>query len=69
VGDEFDKGAEQMEEADRAQVARAGMAEGEDVGNAPGAPGTDEPLREEDVTRADGLDDRVAEEELPGDDD
>lgn len=24
-------------------------------------------LREEDVTRADGLDDRVSEEELPGD--
>lgn len=36
-----------------------GTAEGEDAG-------TDEPLREEDVTRADGLDDKV-QEGLPGD--
>lgn len=44
----------------------AGMAEGEDLGT---TPGTEDALREEDVTRADGLDDRVEEEQLPGDDD
>lgn len=55
-------------EIERGQVPEAqagGTAEGEDAGVVPGAP---EELREEDVTRADGLDDRVAEEDLPGDD-
>jgi hypothetical protein len=55
-----------MQETDPA-VESAGTAEGEDAGQAPGAPGDDQPLREEDVTRADGLDDKVQEEELPGD--
>ncbi|MGH2900711.1 MAG: hypothetical protein ACRDMZ_18695 [Solirubrobacteraceae bacterium] len=54
-------------EVERGQVPEAqagGAAEGEDAGVLPGAP---QELREEDVTAGDGLDDRVVEEELPGD--
>lgn len=48
-------------EIDEGQVPAAqagGMAEGEDH---------DEVLREQDVSKGDALDDRVTEEELPGD--
>lgn len=43
------------------------MGEHEETHTVEETAGTDEPLREEDVTRADGLDDKVKEEELPGD--
>lgn len=60
------------EQQTRQATERGGIAEGEDVGRAEGAPAPDrEPrggeLRESDVRESDALDDRVEEEELPGD--
>lgn len=55
-----------MAETPKDRPVPEGVAEGEDVGKIPDAPVE---LREEDVMREDALDDRVAEEELPGDGD
>lgn len=49
--------SEDLPQEERAVAGRAGMAEGEDVGT-PGVPAPEGDLREEDVTLADGLNDR-----------